>query len=338
MRRTLFLIASILVSAVFLWLALRDVPVDEVLASLREANLFWIIVAVLCGTVGLWTRGLRWRGLLNDRVAPMAAFNMLSIAMLLNQLPFRAGEVARSALAARSGVPFFTAATSILVERLLDTLLVVIVLAATLTQIPDAPEAITQAAALFGIAGLVAVVVLLVFARRPEWARSLLSFFENLLPLLKRLPLRSLLEHILDGIKPLANLRSALYAIVMTVISWGFSFGTFYALTLSLNISEGNFLMTLLSVTMASFAIALPVSVAAIGPFEGAVRISGQAVGLNAALSLSLGFLFHGVTILTYAIWGTISLLMLGVSLGDVMRSGTKQSPQPGPEAPAIVK
>ncbi|MBZ0303515.1 MAG: flippase-like domain-containing protein, partial [Anaerolineae bacterium] len=133
MRRTLFLIASVVVSALFLWLALRDVPFEDVLVSLQQANVAWILIALLFGTIGLWTRGLRWRGLLNDRITPMGSFNMLCIAMLLNQLPLRAGEVARSALATRSGVPFFTAATSILVERLLDTLLVVILLAVSLT-------------------------------------------------------------------------------------------------------------------------------------------------------------------------------------------------------------
>ncbi len=66
---------------------------------------------------------------------------------------------------------------------------------------------------------------------------------------------------------------------------------------LALGINTQREIMTLLSITMASFAIALPVSVAAIGPFEGAVRISGQAVGIGTAVSVSLGFLFHGVFI-----------------------------------------
>jgi uncharacterized protein (TIRG00374 family) len=337
MRRTLFLIASVLVSALFLWLALRDVPVSEVLDSLRETNLVWIFVSLVFGAMGLWTRGLRWRGLLDDRLQQVPSFYMLCIAMLLNQLPFRAGEVARSVLAVRYGIPFFTAATSILVERLLDTLLVVIVLAAALTQVPNAPPAITQAAMLFGIAGVIAIIVLLVFARKPEWARSLLGFVERLLPLLRRLPLRRLLEHVLDGIAPLANPRRAVQAIVLSVVSWTFSMGTFYSLLLSLGIADARELMTLLSVTMASFAIALPISVAAIGPFEGAVRLSGDAVGLNPALSLSLGFLFHGVSILNYAIWGTLGLVVLGVSLGDVLKRQSNQ-PAASSEIPAAVK
>ena len=333
MRRTLFLIASVIVSVLFLWLALRDVPLEEIVTSIRQANPGWVLVSLVLAAAGLWTRGIRWRGLLNNRIGYVESFNMFCIAMLLNQLPLRAGEVARSALATRSGVPFFTAATSVIVERLLDTLLVVIVLSAALTQLPDVPPTITQAATLFGVAGVVAVGLLLVFARRPELARNLLTFFERILPLLKRLPLRSLLENILDGIQPLAHWRTAAHAIVWTLISWAFSFATFYALALSMGVVENALLMSLLSVTMASFAIALPVSVAAIGPFEGAVKLSGQAVGLNATLALSMGFLFHGISVLSYAIWGTISLLMMGVSLSDVL---SQKQDEPAPSNAAI--
>ena len=327
MRRTIFLIASVVVSIVFLWLALRDVPVEDIIASIRDANLAWVIVSLALGGLGLWTRGLRWRGLLNDRVPAVASFNMISIAMMLNQLPLRVGEVARSALATRSGVPFFTAATSILVERLLDTLMVVILLALALVQIPDIPPAISQAATLFGVLGAIAVGVLLVFARKPELARNLLSFFERLLPVLKKLPLRGLMENVLDGIQPLAAWRSAAHAIFWTIISWLISLGTFYALMLALGLQENAVLMALLSVSMASFAIVLPVSVASIGPFEGAVKVSGQAIGMSATLALSLGFLFHGVNILIYAMWGTISMVMMGVSLGDVLNSKQESMP-----------
>lgn len=334
MRRSLFLIASLIVSALFLWLALRDVPLEEIWTSIREANMLWILVAIAFGIIGLWTRGIRWRGLLNGRISQVDAFYILSIGMTLNQLPMRAGEIARSVLTTRSGVPFFTAATSIVVERLLDTLYVVIVLALALTQVPDAPPTITQAATLFGIAGVVALGVLLVFARRPQYARNTLAFFERLIPLLKRLPLQGLMENILEGIQPLARWRSAAHAIIWTFISWATSLAAFYALTLALGVESQRELVTLLSITMASFAIALPVTVASIGPFEGAVRLSAQAVGLSSAIGVTLGFVFHGVFILYVAIPGVIGLLRMGVSLGELMRKSPEEAPT---ESAAVV-
>ncbi len=339
MRRALFLIASILVSALFLWLALRDVTPEtrqQIIDSIRQADLRWIFISLIFITGGLWTRAIRWRGLLDNRIETMQAFHMLNIAMLINQLPLRAGEVARSALVTRSGVSFVTAATSILVERLLDVLLVVIWLALALTQLPDVPTQMSNAALLFGAAGVIAMVLLLVFARRPQLPRSILKFLENLLPFLKRLPLNSLLESVLEGIKPMAHWRGAAHAIGWTIISWTLSLCTFYCMARALGADEQLFLMTVLSITLASFAIAIPVSVASIGPFEGAVRLSGDAVGLPAALSLPLGFLFHGITVLGYAIWGTIGLVALGVSLGDVMKSSNTQ-PDTSSEASASV-
>lgn len=329
MRRVIFLIASVVVSALFLWLTLRDIPLADVVESIRQANPLWIIVALGFIAAGLWTRAIRWRGLLDYKVETVQAFHMLNIAMLLNQLPFRAGEVARSLLVTRSGVPLFTAATSILVERLLDTLLVVIWLSIALTQIPDAPPAAAQAAALFGVAAVAAFIMMVIFARYPAIAHRVLAFIENLLPIIRRLNLGRLLDHILDGIKPLTQWRSALHAIAWTLISWTLSLGTFYCLLLSIGAQDSLFLMTVLSITLASFSIAIPISVAAIGPFEGAVRLAGDAVGMSPLLSTSLGFLFHGVTILGYAILGIIGLLALGVSLSDVLKGKDENAGKP---------
>src|SRR5687767_318453 len=136
MRRMAFIAASLLVSALFLWLALKDVPLRDVAQSLASANIAWILVAMGGMFLALWVRAIRWRGLLDFRIPLVRSFYIITVTFLLNQLPLRAGEVARSLLATRSGVPVVTAATSILVERLLDTLLVVVLLAAALSRLP----------------------------------------------------------------------------------------------------------------------------------------------------------------------------------------------------------
>jgi|FLYN01.1.fsa_nt_gi uncharacterized protein (TIRG00374 family) len=329
MRRTVFLIASVLVSALFLWLALRDVPLTEVVESIRQANVLWIVAALLFIAAGLWTRAVRWRGLLGFKIPPVEAFHIVNITFLANLLPLRAGEVARSLLATRSGVPVMTAATSIVVERLLDTLLVVVALSIAFSQLPSIPEAATRAAALFGIASVAAFATLIFFARYPQVAHRLLDGMERLLPFFKRLPLRRLLDNILDGLKPLTQWRSAAHAIGWTLISWTFSLLTFYALELALGINDpAQRLMTaVLGVGLASFSIAIPVSIGSIGPFEAAVRVAGEAVQMSPVLATSLGFLFHGTTILGYAIYGTIGLLAMGVSLSEMV--GSRPSAEP---------
>jgi uncharacterized protein (TIRG00374 family) len=320
MRRWLILLASLLVSAVFLWLALRDVPLTEVIDGIRQADIGWVLVSVF-GIIGaLATRAVRWRGLINDRISLIQTFHILNIAMVLNQLPLRAGEVARSLLAARFGVPFVTAATSIVVERLIDVVTVVVLLTVALSRVPDAPPLVAQAATLFGAAAVVAFLVMVAFARYPQVADRLLVVLEQRIPPLKRLNGRKRMDEVLDGLRPLTHARRAVHALVWTVTSWFFSLITFYALERALGIEGVDLVIgALLGVTLASFSIAIPVSVASVGPFESAVRVAGDAVRMSALAATTLGFLFHGVTVLAYAVLGLIGLVALGVSLGDVL-------------------
>jgi hypothetical protein len=58
------------------------------------------------------------------------------------------------------------------------------------------------------------------------------------------------------------------------------------------------------------------------------VRVAGDAVGMTAVVSTTLGFLFHGIVVIVYAFFGVIGLIALGVSLGDVLK-------QPPPTIPA---
>lgn len=329
MRRTIFLIASVVVSGLFLYLALRDVPLEQIIENIRQADMGWMLLGLVTVGLALWTRAIRWRGLVNNKVTTLQAFHMLNITMLLNQLPLRAGEAARALLATRSGVPLMTAATSIIVERLLDTLLVVILLSIGLTQAPNAQPDAVRLALLFGVASVVGFGVLIFFARVPTVAHRLLALVERWLPFLKSLHLERLLDHVLDGIQPLTHWGSAAHAIIWTIISWAGSAVTFCCLLMAIGVRENLLLMAILSLTLASFSIAIPVSIASLGPYQGAVRLAGDAAGLTGtavglAQVTAASFLIHGVNLLAYAILGTIGMLAMGVSLSDVMKGGEK--------------
>jgi uncharacterized membrane protein YbhN (UPF0104 family) len=167
MRRTIFLIASVVVSAFFLWVALRGVDFQQVLISIQQAEMGWIIVSFLGITAGLWTRGIRWQGLLDFKPARLKTCHILNLGFMLNLLPLRVGEVARSILIMREGVPVVTAATSVVLERLIDTLLVVILLVFSITQIPNTPSEIIRWTTVFGAAVVVAFSIMVFFVRFP---------------------------------------------------------------------------------------------------------------------------------------------------------------------------
>jgi uncharacterized membrane protein YbhN (UPF0104 family) len=320
-RRLILVLVSLLVSGIFLRLALQGVPLEDVVENIRQANLLWIIVSFGLVGIGLWTRGVRWSGLVDFRIPVMKAFYLFSITMFVNLLPLRVGEVVRSLLATRYGVPLVTAAASIIIERLIDVVAVVVVLSIALSQVPSVPPVVSNTMTLFAVAAITAFVVLILFARFPDTAHKVLVGIENRFGFLARLGLRKRLEEVLDGLRPLTHWRSAGHALLWTGIGWGVSLLAFYALELGLGVEGANlWLMSALSITLASFGAAIPVTVASIGPFQGAVRAAGEMVRLESVVAASLGIVFHGVTVLGYVVFGSIGLLALGVSFGDLVR------------------
>lgn len=316
-RRVLIVLASAAVSAILLLLVMRDVPLQDVLNSLRQAEVGLVLLALLMVALGLVVRGIRWSILLGRRITVVQATHLVNIMFLGNQLPLRLGEVARGVLAARIGVPIAMSASSIAAERLIDTLAVVLVIALTVSQLPDALPEVTERASLFGLLALICFVALLGLSRFPTVARRLLSQLLGAMPALRRLPLESLLEDLLRGLQPLSQLRPMLAIGFWTVVGWIFSLATYYCLHLALGIETDYARSVPLGIALAALAIAVPVSVAGLGAFHGAIVVAGQVVGMGAVEAITLGFLLHGVTVLSYALWGTVGFMALGVSPGS---------------------
>ncbi len=319
-RRLILLIASVAVSALFLVLALRGVPFEEVVNGIRQANPLWVGASLLTFLASASARTTRWRGLLGGRVRWIDLLQTYNLAMLLNLLPLRAGEVGRTVvLSTRFGVPLATAATSVIVERLFDLVMVIVLLALGLSQVTSVPEIAVQASIAAGIVAVVGFGVLIILARYPAYAQRLLQNIETRTPVFARIGLGKRLQEILVGLEVLTDARRLLHLIVWSLIAWTCSVSSLLCLVFALGISDNSVMLSILGVALASFSIAIPVSVASIGPFESAIRLAGDLIGLTAILSTTLGFLFHGIAALAYLLYGTISVITLGISIGDMM-------------------
>lgn len=321
-RRILILLASFAVSVALLAVILRDIPIAEVANSLRAADPGFLLLSFGFVAASLLLRGIRWSVLLDRRIEFVQATHMVNVMFLGNQLPLRLGEVARSVLATRQRVPLGTAASSIVVERIIDSLIVVLMIAASVGGSPDVSELATS----FGFLALFCFLVLLFFARYPQLAHQILDGLLRFVPVLSRLPLRALLNDLLAGLRPLTHLRALLSVLCWTALAWGVSLAGYYCLHLALGIETDYLRSVPLGVALAALALALPVSIAGLGPFEGAIVLSGNILGIDPLASVSLGFLYHGVSVMSYAVWGTIGLLALGVTPTSAFRAEARES------------
>ncbi len=302
--------------------------------ELLHARYAAVIPCVVLIVVGLWLRALRWRVLLGGRLAPGHSFHILNVSYFVNGvLPLRVGELARAALAARVDppVPVFTALSTIVVERLLDTMAVFALIGLTLAILPTGLE-IGVMGAVLGVGTVVGVAVLLMLAARPLWAHTALDGMGRVLPPLRGERLHAWLDHALDGIIPLADPRTAALAIVWTAVAWATSVMAGYALLYAI-FDTPTWAASLAMIALASFAIAVPAVPGNLGPFEAAIVFALASTGVVAhptdPSAVAFALLLHAEGLIVYIVLGLVGLWAEGVGLGELVSAtrGLRRDP-----------
>lgn len=232
--RVLRIAVSFALAALLLWLFLKNLDLHAVGSAIRSARPGWVVASVVLSLLVLPIRSWRWTWLLRTvgRVSQKDAFAATCIGFAATTLlPARAGEVVRPvALARAARIPVAPALMSVLLERLIDLLsiLVLFIVFALGGTSPEAagPEAASRFDLLrrsslgMGAGTLLALAVLTYFGRRPQKAMALLEV------LLRRLPerfggrLRTLAEGLLTALRPLETLRDAAVLTVSSAALW----------------------------------------------------------------------------------------------------------------------
>ena len=232
-RRGVRFAVSIGLAVVLFWLFLRNLDLATVAEAIRRARPGWIVLAVCAGLLGTpLIRSWRWGRLLKGhsvRPLPLNAATAIGFAAS-TLLPARAGEIVRPvALSRLAPLPLTPCLLSIALERLIDlmsTLVLFVVFA-----VGWAPERLAgEEAARFELlrksalvlgAGVVATLLLLtLFALRPDLARRLSA------PVLRRFPARiaarldAVLSHVLGGIGALKDPRDAVLVGAQSALLW----------------------------------------------------------------------------------------------------------------------
>lgn len=126
-------ISGLAIGAFFLWLTLRKTSWEQVSTILSQARLELLLAAIGFYALNMFVRILRWRKLLGN--VKVLSFGAVAIALLVgyavnNILPARLGELFRANFVGRNHQVSRSAVIgSIVVERVLDGLFVVISLA-----------------------------------------------------------------------------------------------------------------------------------------------------------------------------------------------------------------
>ncbi len=315
--------------AYFLWRA----PLAEVGHELAQVNPFWVTVATVLALVGYFLRALRWGVILRPAgkaaVGPLfgctaAGFATSSI------LPARAGEVVRPLLlSARSALPAAATLASILTERLLDGasvllyfILGVLIAGRNVNQVSLAT--LHRAAALAGLALLVAVVFIWLLLRRRDAAITLMT---RPVPERFRSRVAVFLHHVLDGLQVLGTPVR-----LLEVAAW--SLGMWLVIGLQLVALAKGFPDVHIGVWEAFIVVAVSViglavpTPAGVGGFHTAIQIAlTQLVGVGLGAATAYALVHHAICFFPITVVGLIYMASVGLSLGRATRMQEPASP-----------
>jgi len=182
LRRWQFWLGFI-VSAVFLWLALRGLHLRDVWLKLQEGNYLWLVPSVAVYFVAVIARTWRWDFMLRPlkRISLGRLFPVVVIGYMGNNIyPFRAGELLRSyVLYRREDISVGASLATVVVERVFDGLvmLLFVFLALPFTQIDNGTIRliVNFASGVF----FAALVIFFLMAAMPERAYRLTERFTS---------------------------------------------------------------------------------------------------------------------------------------------------------------
>ncbi|MCC7370133.1 MAG: flippase-like domain-containing protein [Chloroflexi bacterium] len=325
------------VSAICLWLAIRNAPISELSAAATQVNWAWVAVAGLTVAISLWARGCRWKVLLGGRGTSMEYFWAQSIGSLLtNVFPLRAGEAGRVVIVSRQvGIPLVQVGASLVLERAVD-LAVILTLMTVLLLVMDVPWQVTATGLALGAAMAVAwigVVVLLIFGGR---LTGLVESIADRLPgRFQQLALDSW-SHLLVALDPLRDVRVVGQIVLWSVLIWAMGVGGFWAAIEAVVPGAGPIEPAFALVAVA-LGVALPSSPGFIGVFH---LIGQQALAApfperyNDTQAVLIAILNHAAYYLTSTLLGVIGLARLGISLGAVRHAAPTAEAEAAPTRP----
>jgi hypothetical protein len=317
-------VVGIVVSLVALSLALLGIEWARVGRTLRRADWRYLVPGGAALLAYLLTRSIRWRILLGPEVRLIDALAVTNIGYLIsNVLPFRLGDPARAvAIGLRGHVRVSAALSTVVVERVLDMLAVVTLLAVTLPAVGEAGW--TRRAGLLG--GSVAVAAMAVFvtlALRPEWGRAVVRWMLARLPGLDGEQWLTTVDGLLEGLDALRSLRQVAGLLIWSGVTWALTVGYYWAL-LGAFLPEASLVEASFLTCATGLGVALPSSPGAVGVFHSVARYALQLpFDVPGEKAIVVAFASHAFQYTVMCLLGVIGLVQQNLSLGQLQADAT---------------
>jgi len=320
--------AGLVISVIFLYLALRGLNFNQVWQSLQTANYWWLIPGVIVYFMGVWARAWRWHFLLRPLkpISTRKMFPIVTIGYMGNNIyPARAGEVLRAVvLNKHEGIPISASLATVFIERVFDG---VVMLGFVFLNLPELARLTGDSGFIGNIRTLSlwgagafsgALVVFLLAAAFPLAAEKILEkTIIRLLPLRFREKVLGITRRFLSGLESLRSPREALMVFLTSVVIWLFETGKYWFVMQAFPFNVSFFALMLMN-GIVNLATTLPSAPGYVGTFDAPGIALLTAYGVPGEIAAGYTLVLH------VALWLPITILGAYYFAREGMRWGEK--------------
>ncbi len=300
------------ISAIFLYLAFREIDYAELWQTLKEIRLFWLLPGLISYFIGVLVRTWRWQYLLKPqrKIRIKTLFPIINIGYMGNNVfPLRMGEVLRAVvLKRREDVSISGSLATIVVERIFDAVVIVGFVLLNLGQLTNLPNQ-TNFAQLGNLATwavvifLVGLSIFIMIAMFPKPAMTLAHrIITKLIPKRWQESTINIFDRFLEGLMSLRSPIDALMIFLTSILIWLLETVLYWSVNQSLGL-DLNFSQLMLLNGVVNLVLLIPAAPGGLGTFDAAGRAMLEAYGI--ASEPALGY----TLLLRIALWVPITLL-----------------------------
>jgi hypothetical protein len=324
------LLISLIVSGGFLYLAFRNVKLDDLGVALGRVKGSWLLVAIGVSLLIMVFRAWRWQLELRplEHVPLGRLWVITAVAyMAINVLPVRLGEVVRPwLLSRRSNVSFANVVGNIVLEKTMDSVLILFYILVGLLTIENLPVWVRRGAIFPAVgAGILVSLVLLFWWRGEAFVdRRVL----HLLPERFRGGLKKVLASMADGMRVIPNTGLLLAVFLVSMALWFLPILSSYIMILAFDFPVP-FSAALVVFIFIGFGTALPNFLPGmIGPYQYACILALELFKVDRVDALAYGLVLNAVQFLTLIAQGLVAFPIAGVSFNEIRQAREQALPQ----------
>lgn len=321
---------GVLISVLFIWLAVRGLKLSEFWEAVKQANYWWLLPGIAVYFVGVWVRAWRWHYLLGPikKIPTRTMFPITTIGYMGNNIyPARAGEVLRAVILKRKeGVSVSASLATIIVERIFDG---VVMLAFVFVNLPELAKLTgssgfagnIQQVAIIGTGVFIgALIVFLLAAMFPQVTMKVALWFIRFLPERFHEQVTNLTNRFLEGLASLRSPLNVLMVFFTSVIIWLLETGKYWFVMHAFNFSVSFFALMLMN-GIVNLATTIPSAPGYIGTFDAPGIAVLTAYGVEQSVAAGYTLTLHVALWLPITILGAYYLAREGIKWSDTLRT-----------------